>query len=57
MVHDKFNNGLLKFPEKKEAMVLDKNPFPPVAIINTSAIANLKESLTTNKSQRIDIYY
>ena len=32
-----FNKGILKFPKKKEAMVIDEDPFLPVASINTTA--------------------
>ena len=28
------NEGILKFPEKKEVMAIDEDPFPPVDSIN-----------------------
>ena len=31
------NKGILKFPEKKEVMVIDKDPFPKLASINIVA--------------------
>ena len=30
------NKGVLKFPEKKETMLVDEDPFPPVATVNTT---------------------
>lgn len=39
------NKGVLKLQEKKEVMVVDKNSFPPVTIVNTSAVTHLKEAL------------
>ena len=32
------NKGILKFLEKKEAMVIDENPFPLLASVNIVAI-------------------
>ena len=34
MVQDRINKGVLKFPEKKETILVDENPFPPVATVN-----------------------
>ena len=31
------NKGILKFPKKKEAMVVDEDPFPPVASVDITA--------------------
>ena len=31
------NKGMLKFPNKKEAMVIDEDPFLPIASINTAS--------------------
>ena len=30
IIQDKINKGILKFPEKKEAMVVDEDSFPPM---------------------------
>ena len=30
-MQDRINKGILKFPEKKKAMVVDEDPFPLVA--------------------------
>ena len=38
VIHDRINKGILKFPDKKKAMAIDEDPFPPVASIK---IANL----------------
>lgn len=32
-------------------MVVDEDSFPPIAIVNTSAIEDLKESLATEKAR------
>ena len=32
------SKGILKFLEKKEAMVVDEDPFPPVASVNITAM-------------------
>ena len=40
--------GILKFPEKKEAMVIDEDPFPPVALINIAA-TDLRALLNAKK--------
>ena len=36
-IQDKINKGTLKFPDQKEAMAIDEDPFPPVASINTAS--------------------
>ena len=36
VVQDRINKGVLKFPEKKETILVDKDPFPPVATVNTA---------------------
>ena len=35
-MQDRINNGILKFPDKKEAMAIDEDPFPLMALINTT---------------------
>ena len=37
IIQDKINKGILKFLEKNEAMVVDEDPFPPVASVNIGA--------------------
>ena len=37
IIEDRINKGILKFPEKKEAMVVDEDPFSSVASINIVA--------------------
>ena len=39
----------MKFPEKKEVMVVDEDPFPPAASIN---IADLRAMLNEKKDER-----
>ena len=36
MVQDRINKGVLKFPEKKKTILVDEDPFPPVATVNTT---------------------
>ena len=35
MVQDRINRGVLKFSERKDAMLIEEDLFPPVAISNT----------------------
>ena len=37
VIHDRINKGILKFPDKKEAMAIDEDHFPIVASINTAS--------------------
>ena len=37
MLQDRINKGILKFPDKKETMAIDEEPFPPVASVNTTS--------------------
>ena len=37
IIQDRINKGILKFPEKEKAMVIDKDLFPPVASFNIAA--------------------
>ena len=45
------NKGILKFPEKKEAMVVDDDHFPPVALVNI-ATTYLREILNEKKDEK-----
>ena len=38
IIHDWINKGILKFPEKKEVMVIDEDLVPLVASVNITAI-------------------
>lgn len=38
ILQDRINKGVLKFPEKQDSMVVDDDPFPPVASINVNMI-------------------
>ena len=35
VIHDRINKGMLKFPERKDAMLIEEDPFPPIATVNT----------------------
>ena len=38
VIQDKINKGILKFPkQKKKAMAIDEDPFPPVASVNIAS--------------------
>ena len=43
--------GILKFPENKEAMVIDEDPFPLMASINIIA-TDLRAMLKAKKDER-----
>ena len=45
------NKGILKFPEKKEAVVVDEDPFPPVALVNI-ATTDLRAILNEKKDEK-----
>ena len=45
------NKGILKFPEKNVAMVVDEDLFPPVALVNIDA-TNLRAVLNGKKDGR-----
>ena len=44
------NKELLKFPEKKEAMVVDEDPFPLVSSISITA-TDLRVALNENEDE------
>ena len=46
------NKGILKFLDKKEAMVIDEDPFPLVASINTASF-DLRELIESKKSEKL----
>ena len=48
------NKGILKFHEKKEVMVIDKDPFPLVASINIVA-TDLRAMLNAKKEDRLSL--
>ena len=54
IIQDKINKGILKFPEKKEAMVIDEDTFPPVASANIDA-TYLRAVLNEKKDERFSL--
>ena len=38
VIQDRINKRILKFPDKKEVMAIDKNHFPPVASIEIASL-------------------
>ena len=51
IIQDRINKRILKFHKKKEAMVIDEDPFPPEATINTVA-TDLRAMLNAKKAER-----
>ena len=45
------NKGILKFPKKKEALVIDEDHFPPVASVNI-VTTDLKVVLNAKNEER-----
>ena len=45
------NKGILKFLEKKEAMVVDEDPFPPMGLVNI-ATTDLRAILNEKKDEK-----
>ena len=54
IIQDRINKGILKFPEKKEAMVIDEDPFSPIASINIDA-TGLRVLLNAKKAKRFSL--
>ena len=48
VIQDKINKGILKFPDKKEAMAINEDPFPLVASINI-VIVDLRALIESKK--------
>lgn len=51
MVQDRIRKGILKFLEKKEAMVVDEDLFPLVAIVNTSTVIDFNISFDVERAK------
>ena len=56
MIHDCINKGILKFHEKKEVMLFEEDPFPPIATVNSINV-DLKTLLNLKKTIRRSIGY
>ena len=52
VIQDRINKGILNFPDKKEVMVIDEDPFPPVALINTANF-NLRAFIESKKAGKL----
>ena len=46
------NEGILKFPDKKEVMEIDEDPFPPVASINIANV-DLRALVESKKAGKL----
>lgn len=52
VLQERINKGVLKFPEKQEAMAIDEDPFPPVASINVND-TDLRNLLNEKQGKRV----
>ena len=52
VIQDKINKGVLKFPDKKEAMTIDEDPFPPVTSFNIVNF-NLRALIESKKAGKL----
>ena len=52
VIHDRINKGILKFPNKKEAMEIDKDPFLLVASVNTASFV-LRALIKSKKAGKL----
>ena len=52
VIQDKINKGILKFPDKNEAMAIDEDLFPPMASINTTTFG-LRALIESKKSGKL----
>ena len=52
VIQDRINKGILKFPDKKETMAIDEDPFPPVALVNTANF-NLRALIESKKAGKL----
>ena len=53
-IQDRINKKILKFHEKKEAMMIDEDSFPPVASINTIAF-DLRALIDSKKARGLPL--
>ena len=54
VMQDKINKGILKFPEKKKTMAIDEDPFPLVALVNTTSFY-LRSLIESKKAGKISL--
>ena len=54
IIQDRINKGILKFLEKKEAMMVDEDHFPPMASTNIAS-TDLRAVLNEKKDERFSI--
>ena len=54
VIHDRIDKGILKFPDKKEAMAIDEDPFPLVASINTASF-DLIALMESKKAEKLSL--
>ena len=54
VAQDRINKGILKFLDKKRAMEIDEDPFPPVASINTTNF-DLRALIESKKAGKLTL--
>ena len=52
VIQDRINKGILKLPNKKEAMEINEDPFLPVASINTTSF-DLRALIESKKVRKL----
>ena len=52
VIQDRINKGILKFPDKKEAMAIDEDHFPLVASVNTASF-DLQALIESKKAGKL----
>ena len=52
VIHAKINKGILKFPDKRETMAIDEDPFPPVALVNITSF-DLRTLIESKKKGKL----
>ena len=54
VIQDKINKGILKFPDKRETMAIDEDPFPPVVSVNTTTF-DLRALIESKKEGKLSL--
>ena len=54
VIQDRIKEGILKFPDKKEIMAIDKDLFPLVASVNTTS-CDLRALIESKKAGKLSL--
>ena len=52
VIQDKINKGILEFPNKKEVMAINEDPFPPMVSVNTTSF-DLRALIESKKAGKL----